>query len=130
MREFEKLRKRLRELEESHGKAVEVTVNSKEENSSDFCLDCTQEFGLCTKRKNGASVFVPKGMPSPATDRNHSRVGSYSQASLGIATEKAMRCRMPMERGCRKKAFTETFTTQQSFSSQLMLNFTFAPSWV
>jgi hypothetical protein len=29
----------------SHGKAVEVTVNSKEENSYDFCLDLVQEFG-------------------------------------------------------------------------------------
>ncbi len=33
--------KRLRESE-----AVEVTVNSKEKNSSDFCLDFVQEFGL------------------------------------------------------------------------------------
>ncbi len=31
----------------SQGKAVEVTVNSKEENSEDFCLDFVQEFGLC-----------------------------------------------------------------------------------
>jgi hypothetical protein len=30
----------------SQGKAVEVTVNSKEENSYDFCLDFVQEFGL------------------------------------------------------------------------------------
>jgi hypothetical protein len=30
----------------SQGKAVEVTVNSKEKNSSDFCLDFVQEFGL------------------------------------------------------------------------------------
>jgi hypothetical protein len=29
-----------------HGKAVEVTVNNKEENSEDFCLDFVQEFGL------------------------------------------------------------------------------------
>jgi len=28
------------------GKAVEVTVNSREENSEDFCLDFVQEFGL------------------------------------------------------------------------------------
>jgi hypothetical protein len=27
-------------------KAVEVTVNSKEENSEDFCPDSIQEFGL------------------------------------------------------------------------------------
>ncbi len=32
----------------SQGKAVEVTVNSKEENTLDFCLDFVQEFGLCT----------------------------------------------------------------------------------
>ncbi len=30
----------------SQGKAVEETVNSKEENSEDFCLDVVQEFGL------------------------------------------------------------------------------------
>jgi hypothetical protein len=32
----------------SQGKAVQVTVNSKEENSLDFCLDFVQEFGLNT----------------------------------------------------------------------------------
>jgi hypothetical protein len=44
--EFEE--KRLREFEEieTQGKAVEVTVNSKEENSEDFCLDFVQEFSL------------------------------------------------------------------------------------
>jgi hypothetical protein len=35
----------------SQGKAVEVTVNSKEENSYDFCLDFAQEFGLMTREK-------------------------------------------------------------------------------
>ncbi len=30
----------------SQGKAVKVTVNSKEKNSKDFCLDFVQEFGL------------------------------------------------------------------------------------
>ncbi len=30
----------------SEGKALEVTVNNKEENSSDFCLDLIKEFGL------------------------------------------------------------------------------------
>ncbi len=30
----------------SLGKAVELTVNSKEENSEDLCLDFVQEFGL------------------------------------------------------------------------------------
>jgi hypothetical protein len=40
--------KRLRDFEEIEiaGKAVEVTVNNKEENSYDFCLDFIQEFGL------------------------------------------------------------------------------------
>jgi hypothetical protein len=32
----------------SQGKAVGLTLNSKEENSSDFCLDFFQEFGLWT----------------------------------------------------------------------------------
>jgi hypothetical protein len=32
--------------QKSQGKAVELTVKSKEENSSDFCLDYVQEFGL------------------------------------------------------------------------------------
>jgi hypothetical protein len=30
----------------SQGRAVDETVNSKEENSKDFCLDFVQEFGL------------------------------------------------------------------------------------
>jgi hypothetical protein len=34
--------------QKSQGKAVEVTVNSKEENSQDFCLDLVQEFSLFT----------------------------------------------------------------------------------
>jgi hypothetical protein len=34
--------------EKSQGKAVEVTVNIKDENSSDFCLDVYREFGLWT----------------------------------------------------------------------------------
>ncbi len=33
------------------GKAVEATVNSKEENTEDFCLDFVQEFGLCKEEK-------------------------------------------------------------------------------
>ncbi len=39
--------KRLREFEEykSVGKAVEETVNSKDENSKDFCLDVAPELG-------------------------------------------------------------------------------------
>ena len=32
----------------SQGKAVEVTVNNKEENSEDLCLDFVQEVGFCT----------------------------------------------------------------------------------
>ncbi len=31
----------------SQGKAEELTVNSKEENSYNFCMDFVQEFGLC-----------------------------------------------------------------------------------
>jgi hypothetical protein len=45
LREFKKLR--------SKGKTVKVTVNSKEENSEDFCLDFFREFGLwiyCTTK--------------------------------------------------------------------------------
>jgi hypothetical protein len=39
--------KRLLELKEkSQDKAVDVAVNSKEENFKDFCLDFVQEFGL------------------------------------------------------------------------------------
>ena len=40
--------KRLREFEEIEisSKAVEETVNNKEENSSDFSLNFAQEFGL------------------------------------------------------------------------------------
>jgi hypothetical protein len=40
LRELEEICKRLLEFEEtgSQGKAVEVTVNSKEENSLNFCL--------------------------------------------------------------------------------------------
>ncbi len=33
-------------LKNSQGKALEMTVNCKEENSEDFCLDFVQEFGL------------------------------------------------------------------------------------
>ncbi len=32
----------------SQGKVVDVSVNSKEENSLEFFLDFVQEFGLCT----------------------------------------------------------------------------------
>jgi hypothetical protein len=47
-------RKRLREFEEIEtlGKAVEVTVNNKEENSSVFCLDFVEEFGLRTTKRH------------------------------------------------------------------------------
>ncbi len=40
--------KRLHEFEEIKGKVVEVTVNSKVENTYYFCLDFVQEFGLRT----------------------------------------------------------------------------------
>ncbi len=35
--------------QKSQGKAVEVTLICKEENSKDFCLDFVQEFGPCTR---------------------------------------------------------------------------------
>jgi hypothetical protein len=38
--------------QKSQDKAVEATVNNKEENSSDFCLDFVQEFGICTRSEN------------------------------------------------------------------------------
>ncbi len=45
--------KRLRDFEEIEisSKAAEVTVNNKEENSEDFCLDFVQEFGPRTTYK-------------------------------------------------------------------------------
>ncbi len=51
--------KRLREFEEEKID-IEVTVNKKEENSEDFCLDFVQEFGL---RKGGLTRYelrIPK----------------------------------------------------------------------
>jgi hypothetical protein len=42
--------KRLLDFEE-----IEVNVNSKEENSSDFCLDFVQEFGLYTSVGSAAT---------------------------------------------------------------------------
>ncbi len=54
----------------SQGKAVEVTVNCKEENSEDFCLDFFQEFGLgigsmgggvAKGRAVGVGGVTPKG---------------------------------------------------------------------
>ncbi len=49
--------KRLREFQEidSQDKVVEWTLNSKEENSYDFCLDFVQEFGL--KMDFGVSYY-------------------------------------------------------------------------
>ncbi len=44
--------------QKSQGKAVEVTVNSKEENSSDFCLVFVQEFGLRTRVSEENSMFL------------------------------------------------------------------------
>jgi hypothetical protein len=48
LREFEEVRKGLLSLKKykSQGKSAEVTVNSKEGNSKDFCLDFVQEFGF------------------------------------------------------------------------------------
>jgi hypothetical protein len=48
----------------SQGKAVKVTVNSKEENSSDFCLDFVQEFCLCSVQKEGLGLQEYQAMPS------------------------------------------------------------------
>ncbi len=44
----------------SIGKAVEVTLNSKEENSEDFCLDFVQEFSIRSERR----VWLLLGTPS------------------------------------------------------------------
>jgi hypothetical protein len=44
-------------VEISQGKAVEVTVKNKEENSSDFCMDFVQEF--CLRAHFYAPVMVP-----------------------------------------------------------------------
>jgi hypothetical protein len=44
----------------SQGTAFEVTVNSKEENSSDECLDFVQDFDLCLTHTVSVSV-----VPSP-----------------------------------------------------------------
>jgi hypothetical protein len=70
----------------SQGKAVDVNVSSKEENSEDFCLDFVQEFGLCslesTRVYNAAktsldSNFVHKRTLSPATNRISVRQHSF-----------------------------------------------------
>jgi hypothetical protein len=42
----------------SQGKSVEVTLNSKEENYEDFCLDFVQEFGLRLKSATGKKDFL------------------------------------------------------------------------
>ncbi len=44
--DFEEICKMSLKKYKSQGKAVEVTVNSKEKNFQDFCLDFLQEFGL------------------------------------------------------------------------------------
>jgi hypothetical protein len=38
---------------------VEVTVNSKEENSEDFCHDYVQEFGLWPSHCQQRNVYTP-----------------------------------------------------------------------
>jgi hypothetical protein len=52
----------LREFEEikSQCKAVEIIVNSKEENSEDFCLDFVQEFSLWWQRESKEGLTVGK----------------------------------------------------------------------
>ncbi len=52
----------------SQGKAVEVTVKSKEENPYDFCLDYVQEFDLCTVRifRYFVSILSNHLQPSPS----------------------------------------------------------------
>ncbi len=55
--------------QKSQGKAVEVTVNSKEENSEDFCPDFIQEFGLAGwLEQNGPAGcdFIRDGRSMPA----------------------------------------------------------------
>jgi hypothetical protein len=49
----------------SQGKAVEVTVSNKDENSSDFCLDFFQELGLwyVDKCKINCSIMLGCGSP-------------------------------------------------------------------
>jgi len=42
----------------SQGKGVEVTVNSNEENSKDFCLYFVQEFGLCTVHFHSTEISM------------------------------------------------------------------------
>ena len=44
-------------IKKSQGKAVEVTVNSKEENSQDFCLDFVQEFTLWISKVHRATTM-------------------------------------------------------------------------
>ncbi len=47
----------------SQGKAVQVTVNSKEENSKDFCLDFLQEFDLNLGVKTEQNLAVKVRTP-------------------------------------------------------------------
>ncbi len=42
----------------SQAKAVEVTLNSKEENFYDFCLHFVQEFGLCMEEEEYLLAFL------------------------------------------------------------------------
>ncbi len=45
--------------------SVEVTVNSEEENSSDFCPNYVQEFGLCKVRRVILLNWTPHPLPPP-----------------------------------------------------------------
>ncbi len=57
-------------------KSLEVTVNSKEENSSDFCRNYVQEFGLCKVRRVILLNWTP---PLPPTRPQYNRVTGASK---------------------------------------------------
>ncbi len=67
---------------ESQGKAVEATVNSKEENSYNFCLDFVQEFGL------GLESLPPQC--SFSEFYNILYISSYTYARLNTVASKAL----------------------------------------
>jgi hypothetical protein len=55
----------------SQDKAVEVTVNSKEENSEDFCMDFVQEFGLWTGNAQEDDLLILEGGRGADVEPNH-----------------------------------------------------------
>jgi hypothetical protein len=59
----------------SQGKSVEVTLNSKEENSQDFCLDFVQEFSLRTPWTERKRVSIWYSRDSPRTGEGVEGVG-------------------------------------------------------